>query len=61
MGAAPETFVLDNETSRELTSAVENEKITYQSVVPCKHRNNQAERAMKNPKATSNQDEKEPI
>ena len=44
-GVAPETFVLDNETSKELIEAFDNENISYQLVTPYKYRNNQAERA----------------
>ena len=45
-GVMPEMYVLDNETSKELIEAFNNEHITYQLVTPYKHRNNQAERAI---------------
>lgn len=44
-GVAPETFVLDNETSKELIEAFDNENISHQLSTPYKHRNNYAERA----------------
>ena len=50
-GVAPETFVLDNETSKELIEAFDNENISYQLVTPYKHRNNQAERSMQTRKS----------
>ena len=45
-GEAPSTWVLDNETSKELKESFKNANVTYQLVTPYKHRNNQAERAI---------------
>ena len=45
-GAAPSIYVLDNETSRDLTAAFDENHVHYQFVAPCKHRNNIAERAI---------------
>ena len=45
-GAAPKTYVLDNEKSKDLLDSFEAENIAYQLVPPYKHRNNQAERAI---------------
>ena len=38
--------MLDNETSKELIEAFDNENTSYQLVTPYKHRNNYAERAI---------------
>ena len=46
-GASPETYVMDNETSKDLLSAFQDERIDYQLVTPYKHRNNKAERAIR--------------
>lgn len=43
-GEAPSTWVLDNETSKELKEIFKHANVNYQLVTPCKHRNNQAER-----------------
>ena len=43
---APITYVLDNETSKELMDGFDKERISYQLVIPYKHRNNQVERAI---------------
>ena len=45
-GAAPNTWVLDNEKSRDLLDSFTQAKVDYQLVPPYKHRNNQAERAI---------------
>ena len=42
----PQTYVLDNEVSKDLTDSFEKERIQYQLVTPYKYRNNQAERAI---------------
>ena len=43
---APTTWVLDNETSKELKMGFQEAEVTFQLVTPYKHRNNQAERAI---------------
>jgi hypothetical protein len=43
---APHIYILDNEFSQELRSAMEGEKVKYQLVPPHSHRNNLAERAI---------------
>ena len=45
-GVAPETYVLDNELSKDLIQAFESELMQCQLVTPYKHRNNQAGRAI---------------
>ena len=45
-GEAPTTYVLDNEISKDLIQAFQEEKVDYQLVTPYKHRNNIAERAI---------------
>ena len=50
-GIAPNTYVLDNETSPELMGAFNAEEIKYQLMPPHKHRNNLAERAIQTYKA----------
>jgi hypothetical protein len=45
-GAAPSTWILDNETSHELQSAMTKYKTTFQFVPPHTHRANLAERAI---------------
>ena len=39
-GTAPTTYILDNETSKELMEGFDKERISYQLVTPYKHRNN---------------------
>lgn len=51
MGTPPLTYVLDNEISKDLTNGLDSERMAHQFVVPCKHKNNQAERAMQTFKA----------
>ena len=46
-GVAPETYVLDNEFSKELIQAFESELTQYKIVTLHKHLNNQAERAIR--------------
>ena len=46
-GVAPEMMVLDNEVSAELKTAFNERKLPYQIVIPHKHRNNLAERAIR--------------
>ena len=48
---APETHVLDNELSTDLIQAFESELTQHRLVTPYKHRNNQAERAIRTFKA----------
>ena len=43
IGIAPQTYVLDNEKSRDLMNSFDKKKVSYQLVLPYKHRNNQAE------------------
>ena len=43
---APTTYVLDNETSKNLELAFEDASVTFQKVAPHNHRNNPAERAI---------------
>ena len=50
-GVAPETYVLDNEYSKDLIQDFESELIQFQLVTPYKHRNNQTERAIRTFKA----------
>ena len=50
-GTALTTYVLDNETSKELMDGFDKERISYQLVTPYKHRNNQAKRAIQTFKA----------
>ena len=45
-GAAPQTFILDNEISKDLLDSFDSERIKYQLVTTYKHRKNQAERAI---------------
>ena len=45
-GVAPNTYVLDNETSAELKKAFKDKKIQFQLVPPHNHRNNLAEQAI---------------
>ena len=45
-GCAPTTLILDNEISKELTSAFENKQINYQLVPPEVHRHNATECAI---------------
>ena len=45
-GVAPTSWVLDNETSKELLQSFNDKSIMYQLVPPYSHRNNQAERAI---------------
>ena len=45
-GEAPSTWVLDNETSKELKEIFKNANVKYQLFTPYKHKNNQAERAI---------------
>ena len=46
-GPAPETYVIDNETSKDIMSAFEQEGIDYQLVTLYKHRNNKVERTIR--------------
>ena len=46
-GCAPQSFILDNETSGELLNAFQNNKVQYQLVPPDNHRRNAAERAIR--------------
>ena len=50
---APETYVLDNETSCKLLDAFEEQDVDYQLVPPHNHRNNQAELSMQTLKKIS--------
>jgi len=50
-GAPPQTYVLDNEASKDLIESFDEEQINYQLVTPYKYRNNQAERAIQTFKA----------
>ena len=45
-GAAPNTYILDNEVSREFIEALEENELDYQLVPPHTHRRNLAERAI---------------
>ena len=45
-GAAPNTYVMDNEISNELIEALKDNNTTYQLVPPYTHRRNLAERAI---------------
>ena len=45
-GIAPNTYVLDNEKSRDLLNLFLEEKVQHQLVAPYSHRNNLAERAI---------------
>ena len=45
-GEVPSTWVLKNETSKELKESFKNANVNYQLVTLYKHRNNQAERAI---------------
>ena len=45
-GAAPNTYVMDNEISKEIIEALEENNTTYQLVPPYTHRQNLAERAI---------------
>ena len=45
-GAAPSTYVMDNEISKELIDSLEENNTTYQLVPPYTHRLNLAERAI---------------
>ena len=45
-GVSPSTYVLNNETSKDLIQAFELENLKHQIVTPYKHRNNIAERAI---------------
>ena len=42
---APNTYVLDNETSTDIYKDFDGENVSFQLVPPYKHRNNLAERA----------------
>ena len=44
--AAPTIYVMDNEISKDLMEALEEQNVRYQLVTPYKHRNNIAERAI---------------
>ena len=46
VGAAPQTYVLDNEISKELLDSFDSERTQYQLVTPYKHRYNQVERGI---------------
>ncbi len=46
-GCAPQTFILDNETSSLLLNSFEKENIAYQLVLPHMHRRNAAGKAIK--------------
>ena len=50
-GVAPDTYVLDNEYSKDLIQAFELELIQYQLVTPSKHQNNKARYAIRTFKA----------
>lgn len=43
-GVTPSTYVLDNETSKDLIQAFEQENLDHQLVTPCKYHKNIAER-----------------
>ena len=43
-GSLPETYVVENEISKNLFVAFNQEEIDYQLVTPCKHCNNEAEK-----------------
>ena len=45
-GAAPNTYIMDNEISQEFVQALIDNKTTYQLVPPYTHRRNLAERAI---------------
>ena len=45
-GLAPKTWILDNETSRDLKTAMSKKKVDFQLVPPHNHRANAAERAI---------------
>ena len=45
-GSTPSTYIMDNETSKELLQAITKKKIQYQLTPPHMHRTNAAERAI---------------
>ena len=45
-GVAPNTYVMDNEISKDLKQALENNETTYRLVPPYSHRRNLVERAI---------------
>ena len=45
-GSTPTTYVMDNETSKELIKAITNKNVNYQLAPPHMHRTNSAERAI---------------
>ena len=50
-GFEAELIRLDNEISKELITAIENDKLAYQLVSPVDHRNSPSERAIQDAKA----------
>ena len=60
-GAAPSTWVLDNEVSAELKQAFAKQNVSYQLVPPRSHRRNLAERAIQTWKTTLRQALRRPI
>ena len=45
-GVAPNTYILDNEFSKDMQTAFDNEKVQYNFVPPHNHHTNAAERAI---------------